>query len=344
MPTVVTVAYEHCYASSVSNPQDVYFVANTHWRDQGHSDDGLFHWETLSVDGECVRTASGLRILPDGLLRELAPGSVVILPAMNYPGAREFSVRLGALRPLIDWLKAQHDNGCTLCAHCTSSFVLAETGLLDGRKATTSWWLAERFRERYSQIDLHADQLVLPQGQCITGGATGAETLTALYLIERFMGPAVANLCAKTLLVDTNVTKQTPYLTLQSQQDHNDPLVSRAQAIMQKRMREHFSLEQLAARLEVSPRTLIRRFKQAVDDTPNSYFQNLRIETAKRLLESTGLPTEEVIYQVGYEDASSFSRLFQRKTGLTPRGYREKFAGRGAAGSSPLSILRGMEL
>ncbi|MBD2858294.1 AraC family transcriptional regulator [Spongiibacter sp. KMU-158] len=326
MPNIVTLAYDHCYASSLACHQDLYFIANAHWRDQGHSKEGLFRWRTLSKHAAPVVTATGLRVMVDGDLEDLKPGSIIIIPGMNYPGSRLFSQRLASMEIELAWLRRQYQRGCIVCSHCTGSFILAETGLLDGRTATTSWWLADQFAQRYPKIHLKADQLVLREEACITGGASTAEQLTALMMVEEYMGPGIAAQTAKTLLVDTNLTQQAPYLTLQSQQQHNDPLVSAAQLALQKNLQDSLSLEQLAEQLGVSSRTLIRRFKQVLGVTPTSYSQNLRIETAKRLLETTGLPIEELILQVGYEDVSSFSRLFQRKTGMTPRAYRQKFS------------------
>ena len=325
MPKVYVLAYEDCYAGSLANPQDLYLVANSHWREQYKRQEGVFEWQVLSEDGGPVRTASGLRVAVDGALVDLDEGSIIVLPAMNYPGGKAFSHKLLAMSAIVSWLGRQYANGCIICAHCTSSFALAETGLLNGLAATTSWWLAEQFGQRYPDIELRAGELVVDEKRLITGGANGAEMVTALILVERYMGKAVASLCAKTLLVDTNLTQQTPYLILPRQKEHSDALVLSAQDHLEKNLTSPFSLDALAMQCHVSSRTLMRRFKEAVGDTPNSYLQNLRIEAAKKLLESTGMSSEQIMRRIGYADISSFNRLFQRKTGLTPRSYRQKF-------------------
>ncbi|WP_295874200.1 helix-turn-helix domain-containing protein [uncultured Zhongshania sp.] len=326
MPKVYVLAYEDCYAGSLANPQDLYLVANSHWREQYKRQEGVFEWQVLSEDGAPVRTASGLRVAVDGALVDLDEGSIIVLPAMNYPGGKAFSHKLLAMSAIVSWLSRQYANGCIICAHCTSSFVLAETGLLSGLAATTSWWLAEQFGQRYPDIALRAGELVVDEKRLITGGANGAEMVTALILVERYMGKAVASLCAKTLLVDTNLTQQTPYLILPRQKEHSDALVLSAQDHLERNLTSPFSLDALATQCHVSSRTLMRRFKEAVGDTPNSYLQNLRIEAAKKLLESTGMSSEQIMRRIGYADISSFNRLFQRKTGLTPRSYRQKFS------------------
>lgn len=322
---VYFIAYDDCYAGSLASPQDLYTVANAHWREQYRGREGGFEWLTLSFTGAAVTTASRLRIAVDGPLLDLPAGSIIAVPAMAYPGGREFNKTLKSLRPLIDWLRRQYVNNCIICTHCTGSFILAETGLLNGLSATTSWWLAEQFRQRYPEIKLRADQLVVDEGRLLTGGANGAEMLAALTMVERYMGRAVASQCARTLLVDTNLTQQAPYLTLPRQKHHNDSLMLKVQDYLEKNLKETFSLERLAEQFCISSRTLMRRFKAAVGDTPNSYLQNLRIEAAKKLFEATGLSTEEVMLRIGYADPSSFNRLFQRKTGISPRVYRLKF-------------------
>jgi transcriptional regulator GlxA family with amidase domain len=333
---VYVIAYEGCYAGSLSNPQDLYMVANAHWRDQYQGREGEFEWQTLSQDGAPVTTASRLRIAVDSPFIDLEAGSIIVVPAMAYPGGREFNKKLESLRELIYWLVKQYENNCIICSHCTGSFILAETGLLNGHSATTSWWLAEQFRQRYPDISLKADQLVVDGGRLLTGGANGAEMLAALIMVERYMGRVVASQCERTLLVDTNLTQQAPYLILPRQKQHSDSLMLEIQDYMEKNLNDAFSLARLAASFHISSRTLMRRFKEAVGDTPNSYLQNLRIEAAKKLFEATSLSTEEVMLRIGYADTSSFNRLFQRKTGLSPRAYRLKFgaATGGQQGSS----------
>ena len=174
-------------------------------------------------------------------------------------------------------------------------------------------------------IFLKVEQLITEQDRLICGGAANSHQLISLRMVENCMGTNIASLSAKTLLVDTNEIEQTPYLTLQNQQQHNDQLVSSAQSWIQRNLKEKISLEELSQHLSVSQRTLIRRFKYAIKDTPNSYIQNLRIDTAKKLLESSGHSVDKIMEQVGYADISSFSRLFRRKTGLTPKAYRQRF-------------------
>ena len=325
MPKIAFIGFDGCYGYSLTGPQDTFHVSNAHWHKQHTDAKPPLEWCTVSPNGAPFSTTSGLNVLPDGDLSLAEDCDIVALSSLFYPGEKEFTQELKKLNPLIEWLTIKYNQGATITSHCTGTFLLAETGLLDNREATTSWWLADQFEKRYPTVDLKVEQLITEQDRLICGGAANSHQLISLRMVENCMGTNIASLSAKTLLVDTNEIEQTPYLTLQNQQQHNDQLVSSAQSWIQRNLKEKISLEELSQHLSVSQRTLIRRFKYAIKDTPNSYIQNLRIDTAKKLLESSGHSVDKIMEQVGYADISSFSRLFRRKTGLTPKAYRQRF-------------------
>ncbi len=325
MPLVAFLAYEGCFASSLSGAQDLLLFANSHWRQQKNSEGGQFRWCTVALERGAVTTASGLTLMPDHSIKDMPSPDIIFIPSFVYEGRGAFERKLTASHKLIKSIQFLYEKGYGLSTHCTGSFLLAEAGLLTGREATTSWWLAHHFKERYPHIPLKIDQLMIEHDGLTCGGSAGAEQMIIMNLIERSMGQTIASLCAKTLLLNVNQLEQTPYMTLQDQQGHNDTIVTAAQTWLQKNIQQKFSLEKLARHLSVSPRTLIRHFRTAIDDTPNSYLQKLRVDTAKKLLESTDKPVEHIMLQVGYEDISSFSRLFRRKTSLTPHAYRNRF-------------------
>jgi transcriptional regulator GlxA family with amidase domain len=160
----------------------------------------------------------------------------------------------------------------------------------------------------------------------------------ALRIVEKFAGPDVAAATAKMMLIDTNRVSQSSYASIPQAPLHADELVSRAQRYMEKSLRQGFNLGALARQLAVSERTLNRRFKRALGEAPLHYLQSLRVDVAKRLLETHGLTVDAVGERVGYGDLSTFRRLFKRETGLSPRDYRRRFArGRQGGGASELS-------
>jgi transcriptional regulator GlxA family with amidase domain len=204
--------------------------------------------------------------------------------------------------------------------------LLARTGLLDSRRATTSWWLERTFRATFPRVQLHADELVTQDRRLWCGGAYTAYLNLGLRLVEELASPAVARACARIMLIDANRAFQTPYTVLQTHVGHSDDLVWRAQTWMQARLKNGFSTRAVAEALQVTERTLIRHFKQTLGEPPGRYLQRLRVEAARWLLEATDLSLEQIIERVGYADVSSFRRLFERETRLSPREYRHRLA------------------
>ncbi|GAB3110547.1 helix-turn-helix domain-containing protein [Aestuariicella hydrocarbonica] len=325
MPTITIAVYDGCRASSFTNFLDMLDIANLQWQKRYDTSETLFRWKLASGDGKPIRTATHIRMAVDSTFQDAEPSDVVMVAAAQYGNKQAFPEFLKRQRLLIQWLKQRSDQGAMLLTLCTGTFLVAETGILNNQRATTTWWQADLFRARYPSVTLDVDQLLIQSDNFMIAGAGNTDSLMALKLIERYMGHQIASLTSKLMLVDNNQVEQTPYLTLQQQLQHNDSLVADAQTWLQIHMKEPGALDKLAEHLNVSSRTLIRRFKQVMEVTPNRYLQNLRIDTAKRLLETSGNSIEAIMLQVGYNDLSSFSRLFQRKTGLTPRAYRARF-------------------
>lgn len=331
-------AYDGILASTVHGPIDVFAVANAVWARQClRSDDTqpLFKWRVESPDGKPVRTASGQIIGVDGAIAASLHADAVIVPGPFVGGgARRFVERFEAVKPglqaLFPALRYQHEGGALVASVCSGSFVLAESGLLNNRSATTHWGLAEAFRQRYPQVDLCADEVITEQNRLLCSGAVTSYLNLALRLVERFAGANLAASTAKLLLIDTNRISQASYksLTVQDREPHSDRLVTRAQRWMEKHFHEGFHLADLANHFAVSERTLNRRFKQAIDVTPYSYLQSVRIDIAKRLLETSGLNVEAISNRVGYSDLSAFRRIFKRNAGLSPREYQRRFSRR----------------
>lgn len=330
--------YDGVVASGVTGPIDLFMVANAVWAYQNR-DKGpvapLFAWRIESLDGKPVRTASGQILKVDGSIRSrtMADGVIVFGPFVGG-GVKAFLHQFDGLQetlqPLLPALRRQHEGGALVASVCSGSFVLAESGLLDDRPATTHWYLADAFQRRYPKINVRANEVVTEQDGILCSGAVTSYLNLALRLVERLAGSSLAATVGKMLLVDTNRISQASYkmLTVQGQQSHSDALVTKAQRWMEKHLEENFRLADLADHLAVSERTVNRRFKLALGETPLGHLQSLRIELAKRLLETTPLSVEAVSERAGYGDLSTFRRLFKREAGLSPRDYQQRFARR----------------
>ncbi len=317
------LTFDECYASSVGGFADILHAANSHlWRQQG-SAAIQFEWRFVSEPGGAVVASNGLQ-LPTHKLDPSERYDVVFIPSLHYGGRRQFDRTLDRQIGTSAWLLAQWRAGAWVAANCTGTFILAQTGLLDERTATTTWWLERQFRAKYPKVDLQLRSIITEADRLICAGASATYLLQAIRVIERFAGSTIASQTAKSLLIDVSQTSQVPYLPLLAERTHADSLVQRAQHWLQGNMTKELRISDLAQALAVSDRTLIRRFKAALDQTPLAYLQDLRLEAARAMLETGDQSVDVIASQVGYHDSSSFTRLFRQRIGMSPGAYRNR--------------------
>lgn len=324
MPTVAILGFDDAYASVVGGFADMLQVANAHLSKQGMPAAGLFEWHFISETGLPVRASNGLELAMRPLLKNQYY-DLIFIPSLHYRGWQHFQQFLESQAVVRKWLVKQWQQGAWLCANCTGTFLLADTGLLDHKVATTTWWLEGHFRERFPLVDLQMRPVVTESERLVCGGAHATFLLQAVHMLTTFAGKAIAMQCARSMLIDLTQTTQTPLQPLIADKSHNDPLIQRAQRWLQDHLADQVRMTDLAKRLAVSERTLIRRFNAVLEQSPLTYLQNLRIDTARALLEAGDLSTERIAQYVSYSDVSSFSRLFRERVGFTPGAYRARF-------------------
>jgi transcriptional regulator GlxA family with amidase domain len=290
---------------------------------------GPFAWAVLSTRRSYVVTGSGHRFGVDGALGDRRPHSLVVVPGMGLAEPEEVMAALHspAARQAIAYLRDAHRRGGIVAASCSSTFLLAEAGLLDGQSATTTWWLTPLFRERYPAVSLVTDRMVTTSGRTVCAGAALAQLDLMLYLVGRYAGSRLARLCARYLVLDDDRASQAPYMVLEHLA-RNDDLVARADTWLRANLASPFRLRELARAVATSPRTLNRHFHKVIGMSPLRFAQRLRTDVARNLLETTNLPVDEVAAHVGYTDTAAFRRLFRRHTGVTPGAARRQLRSR----------------
>jgi transcriptional regulator GlxA family with amidase domain len=320
MHRVTILALDHAVTSSVMGTMDIFSQAGVTYNfAMGAAPEPLFDVEIVTLNGEPVTGFNKTRILPHRSAAEIRSTDLIVISSFI-----EFET-LSTCKAGIPWLRRHFETGATIAAICAGSFFLAETGLLDGKRATTHWGLAEVFRNRYPRVRLDPNLLIADDGRLLTSGACTSYIDLAIYLIERFHGSTVALQSSKAMLHDFSRTSQTPYIVHQPKKNHGDDKILAIQQQMEKSYNRAFDADSIARSNGMSRRTFERRFKAATGDTPLAYLQRTRVEAAKHLLE-TGLQTcDEVAFQVGYEDSGFFRKLFIKYTGLRPGAYRLKF-------------------
>jgi len=318
---------DQCSSTSVAATLEFFETANVlhHYavrkspRQEGNS--VLFRVTTASMDGQSVACTGGLRLTPDNATKDLHNPQLIIVPGFmfNILGV------LPSLAEMIRWLQQQHQQGSYIASMCTGAFVTAQAGLLDGRSATTHWVFSEQFAQRFPQVNLQTERTVTDDGQMLCSGGSTSGSDLLLHLIRKFASPQLAAECAKKLLVDVSARSQTPYACTTFKKNHTDAVILKIQIWLENRIANNIHLEQVAAEFGLSMRNFIRRFKEATEQTPIQYLQNLRIEKAKHLLESSQEAFDQITLRVGYEDGNSFRRLFKQRVGLAPSAYRKRF-------------------
>ena len=267
----------------------------------------------------------GVPVTPHESLNANAVPDVVIVPDVYLPLEED---PRGRWPEVTAYLKRMHEAGATVCSVCTGSLLLADAGLLDGRKATTHWAYVEMFRRCFPTVDLEPERIFVPGdlGPTIitTGGPATWEEL-ALYLIARYRGEAAAIQASKIYLLGDHSEGAMVYAALLRPRRHDDRVIAEAQAWLADNYQVPNPVTRLVERSGLPERTFKRRFRAATGYAPIDYIQTLRTEEAKQLLESSSIPVDDIGAAVGYEDPTFFRRLFKRNTGVTPSRYRQRF-------------------
>lgn len=290
-----------------------------------------FKVELVALKKRPLRFDGSVRLHPHASIATARKPDLLLVPSVGD----DVLGSLAFLRPFVPWIKECSAHGARLVSMCTGSFLLAETGLLNGRSATTHWAFADLFRKTYPEVNLFPERLIVDEGNIITAGASTAFLDVVLYLLELYCGREAAILTAKVLLIEMGRDTQLPYTIFSTQKMHNDRQILRIQQFMEGHMARQITVEDLAKRAGMSTRNFDRRFRTAVGDAPTSYLQKLRIEKAKRLLETTHNSISEIMLKVGYEDERSFRRLFSSLTELSPKAYRRRYATQFASAGRP---------
>ncbi len=321
MKKVRILAMFNTMASTVIGPMDIFYQAGVVWNYfRGEKPAPFFETSIVTTDGKPCKCLNGTTLLPDASIHDVESADLIVVSSilnmkqtLKYEGAA------------VDWLKRQYGLGAHIATICTGSFVLAETGLLDGKTATTHWGAADEFRRRYPRVHLKPERLVTDEGDLFCSGGMNAGTDLALYLVEKYCGHQVALQSSKAMISDMGRTLQAPYAIFQFQKDHQDNRILAVQKLMEENFERNHPYEELASKSGMSRRTFERRFKAATGDTPLVYLQRVRVEVAKAMLENQDLSFDEIAYRVGYQDSAAFRKIFRKETGLLPGEYKRRF-------------------
>jgi transcriptional regulator GlxA family with amidase domain len=320
---VTVVVLEDGYASTAIAPIEIFHSAGVVWNWlHGEAEQPRFRVRTASVDGRRVKAAGSLKLTPDCSINDVRHTDIILVAA---PGWNELD-RIAKTTPLVPWLRKWHARGAYIAGACTGVAYLAESGILDGRQATTHWGVADIYRERYPKVRWQPEQFVTEDSRLFCSGGVYASIDLSLYLVERFCGHEIALKVAKSLLLSMPRGRQSGYSVVHLSRPHSDEKIRLAEEYLQQHFDSDVSIERLAERAGMGARNFIRRFKAATGRLPGAYQQTLRVSAAKELLETGTSSIQAVCSKIGYEDIGFFRNLFKRHTGMTPGEYRERFS------------------
>ncbi len=298
----------------------------------GESGEQLLDVKVVAATGEPFRCYGNVLIEPDFAIGDLHETDVAIVCDMYQPIDSPPHGRYGRE---IEWIKRMHAKGAIVASVCTGSLILAEAGLLDGLEAAGHWAYREMFRDHYPMVRMREDAILCVAGEqdrIVTAAAVASWQELALYLITRLCGSEQALRTTKIFLLSDHACGQLPFAVTTPRRQQADAVIGDCQVWIAENYANSNPVAGMAARTGLKPRTFARRFRSATEYQPMDYVHAIRIEEAKQLLETSAISVEEVSHAVGYQDPTSFRRLFKRKGGLTPAAYRRKFADIGASG------------
>ena len=317
--TIVVPVGDGNNLSSIVGAYKIFSRANAYQRQLGRND--LFTIDLAGISNK-VDFYNGLfSVTPNKHITDISHTDLIIIPSLNHNYER--AVKENSV--LVDWIEQQYKNGAEVASICTGAFLLASSGLLDGKSCSTHWAAAESFRTYFPKVDLQVDRLITDEHGIYTNGGAYSFLNLVIYLVEKYFDRQTAIYCSKVFQVEMDRESQSAFAIFSSQKQHGDEMVKETQAYMESNMQEKISVEQLSARFAVGRRNFDRRFIKATGNTPVEYLQRVKIEAAKKAFETSRKTINEVMYEVGYSDVKAFREVFRKVTGMSPLEYRRRY-------------------
>jgi len=324
MKHITIVVTKGAILGNIEGPRQVFMEVNESLARIGRPQ--LFNIQLVGLSKES-QLNDGLYTISTDLFSDVKKTDLIIIPAMY--GNLEKAVEQN--KEFIPWIIKHYKAGAEVASLCLGAFLLASTGLLEGRKCATHWLAANEFRKMFPGVNLVEDKIITDENGIYSSGGAYSSLNLILYLVEKFAGREAAVFCSKAFQIDIQRDSQSPFTIFIGQKDHEDDSVKKAQEFIETNFKNKITVDQLASMLALSRRNLERRFKKATANTVVEYIQRVKVEAAKQSLESSRENVNEVMYNVGYSDPKAFRTTFKKITGLSPIQYRNKYNREGIA-------------
>jgi transcriptional regulator GlxA family with amidase domain len=319
MKHVSILVPESAVLAAIDDPRHVFSQVNSFYKQAGKPD--VFDIKFIGLSKEIKLHDSAFTVHTDLLLDEVETTDLIFIPAF----VGDLRTALEMNKDFIPWLVKHREKGAEIVSLCVGAFLLAKTGLLDGKKCSTHWRAADEFRQMYPGVDLVTDKIITEDGGIYTsGGATSYYNLL-IYLVEKFTNRETAIRTAKVFAIDIERDSQSSFIIFKGQNQHSDEVVKKAQDFIENNYQDKITIDELSSQVALGRRSLERRFKEATNNTVAEYVQRVKVEAAKKCFETTRKNITEVMYDVGYSDTKAFRGTFKKITGMTPVDYRKRY-------------------
>lgn len=309
----------HFSIVNVEGSHQIFYWANKILEDMGR--EPMFNVQLVAIDKNTTLSTGLYSIHANACISEIQKTDVIIIPAIH--GDFEENARANA--DASAWIQKQYKEGAEIASFCVGTFFLASTGLLHGKPCATHWRYANQFRSMFPEAKLLDDKIITDADGIYTSGGAYSFTNLMMYLVEKYAGRDVAIIVAKTFMIDIERNSQSPFIMFVGQKTHGDSEILQAQEFIEEQYRNKISVEEITRRIGIGRRTFERRFKKATSNTVVEYMQRVKVEAAKKQLESGRKTVSEVMFEVGYTDTKAFRDVFKKVTGLSPIDYRNKY-------------------
>ncbi|HEY4111149.1 GlxA family transcriptional regulator [Puia sp.] len=319
MKQIAILVPETAVVEAVADPRYCFTAVNEFMKSTGRSP--VFNVQLVGLSPE-VRVTDGLfSIHTDAVLANARKPDLIIIPAIS--GNLDMAIQLN--RDFVPWVVDHYKGGSEVASLCLGAFLLAETGLLNGKACSTHWLFANEFRTRFPEVELTDDKIVTDQSGVYSSGGANSYWNLLLYLVEKYTSREMAILASKFFVLDIDRNSQSPFSIFKGQKVHNDPDIVRVQEYIESNYQDKITVDELCEKFGIARRTFERRFKKATNNTVLEYWQRVKIEAAKRQLEMSRKTVGEVMYEVGYNDTKAFRDIFRKVTSMSPVDYRNKY-------------------
>jgi len=319
MKKVSILVPESSVMQAIADPQYLFTAVNHFLVAAGKQP--LFDVELVGANKEVQLNNGMFAVHTDRQLKEVKKADLVFIPALFG----DMKTAIDKNKVLIPWIEEQYDKGAEVASLCVGAFLLASTGLLNGKKCSTHWGFQTEFREMFPEVEMVEGNIVTEEKRIYSSGGANSYWNLLLYLVEKYTNRETAILASKYFAIDIDRDSQAAFAMFKGQKDHGDKEIRKAQEYIEKNIHERITIDELAGKIAVSRRTFERRFKQATNNSVLEYIQRVKIEAAKRSFESSRKNINEVMFDVGYSDTKAFRTVFKKITGLTPIEYRNKY-------------------